>query len=101
MSEMTKENQTLAAESCMTTADQVIKPLEDHPEGKAMLKRRLAMCIATLNVMRYESFTDRRNIVHIETTLEAIGLKFDDGYATAEGKLRAAGVLEDRRKDAT
>jgi len=98
MSEMTKENQTLAAESCMTTADQVIKPLEGKKEEKAMLQRRLAMCIATLHVMRYESFTDRRNINKIETTLELIGLKFDDSYATAEGKLRAAGILEDRRK---
>jgi len=58
----------------MSTADQVIKPLEGKKEEKAMLQRRLAMCIATLNVMRYERFTDRRNITQIETTLTAIGL---------------------------
>jgi len=81
------------AQACITTADTVIKPLEGHPEEKGMLRRRLAMCIATLNVIRFEQYTDRRNIAHVETTLQAIGLAIE----STEGELREAGILPDRR----
>ena len=78
----------------MRAIDDVLGPLEKHPESRSILRHNLAITIATLNMMRYEPFTDRRNVVRIETTLGAIGVSFED----TEGDLHGPGTIDDMRR---
>jgi hypothetical protein len=86
--------------ACKTTLDLAVKPLLNHPEQLALLHTRLAMCIATLNTIKFQPFTHKQNLEIIETTLVMICSEVDDeGGPTYgnEGELREAGILPDRR----
>ena len=76
----------------MKAIDDVLGPLAKHPESRSILRHNLAMTIATLNLMRFEPFTDRRNVIRIETTLGAIGVSFED----TEGDLHGPGTIDGR-----